>query len=84
MTQRAKPVRTCVGCRESGEQSGLVRLAWDGGTVVVSRTAPGRGAWIHASEECCTAAVRKRALARAFRLDKSVIGSVDLFALITR
>ena len=80
---RAEPVRTCIGCRQSGEQSALVRLAWDDGVVVVSRTAHGRGAWIHADEDCCTAAARKRALARAFRIPGGDVGAVDLFELLT-
>jgi predicted RNA-binding protein YlxR (DUF448 family) len=38
------------------------------GAVTVGRSLPGRGAWLCAgSLDCCEQAVRRRALARAFR-----------------
>ena len=63
----SEPVRTCVGCRERASQSELIRLAWDGTSVFVSRTAPGRGAWVHPRSECTDKLTRKGVLSRAFR-----------------
>ena len=63
----SEPVRTCVGCRQAAPQSELVRLAWDGASVAVSRTAPGRGAWVHPRTECLDKLSRKGILRRAFR-----------------
>jgi predicted RNA-binding protein YlxR (DUF448 family) len=62
--------RTCIGCRARDEKSALVRfvrtgsgeLAADPGAVL-----PGRGAYVHPSEACWQAAVKKRAFARALR-----------------
>jgi len=62
-----EPVRTCVGCRAKAGQSLLLRLAWDGQAVIMSRTAYGRGAWVHPTPECLQAAGRKGVLSRAFR-----------------
>ncbi|MCL2471807.1 MAG: YlxR family protein [Propionibacteriaceae bacterium] len=64
-----------MGCRTREPQSGLLRLAWDGTHVVVSRTAPGRGAWVHPTRACLEIVVRKKALSRAFRA--SVAADLD-------
>ena len=62
------PVRTCVGCGEKAEQQGLVRLRIEGERVEIDREKKGgRGAWLHPSATCLEKAVRRRALARAFR-----------------
>jgi len=61
------PVRTCVGCRVRASQSELVRVAWDGAALVVSRTAPGRGAWLHPQKTCWQTAAKKGAVSRGLR-----------------
>lgn len=66
-------LRTCVGCKHVVSPDQLVRV-----TVEHSEHGPravpdpfrrlgGRGAWVHPTRECVTAAVRKRAFHRAFR-----------------
>jgi predicted RNA-binding protein YlxR (DUF448 family) len=61
-------VRTCVGCREAAPQAALARFAWTGERVVRSRTAPGRGAWVHPlAPTCLEQALKRRAFDRAFR-----------------
>ncbi len=62
------PVRTCIGCRDHRPQEQLVRctLGVDGPTV--SRTSPGRGAWL-CSIDCFDTALRRRAFARAWKCD---------------
>lgn len=68
------PLRTCVGCRTKHPRSHLVRLVFDASTrraaVDERGGAPGRGAWIH--PQCLALAVKKRALARAFRTSQAV------------
>ncbi|MPV39168.1 DUF448 domain-containing protein [Georgenia subflava] len=70
-TPFAGPVRTCTGCRGRAPRSALVRLVLDGATQAVvvdpARSAPGRGAWLHQSQECLDLAVRRRTLGRALR-----------------
>ncbi|WP_205739788.1 YlxR family protein [Georgenia sp. SYP-B2076] len=65
------PLRTCTGCRERAPRSALVRLVLDTAAqrVVVDpgRDAPGRGAWLHPSQECLDLALKRRALPRALR-----------------
>lgn len=66
------PIRTCIGCRTTAVASDLIRIAlvpaeppravFDPG-----RKLPGRGAWLHYSSECLATALKKNALARAFR-----------------
>lgn len=62
-------MRTCVGCRERGLRSVLLRVVPDGDRAVVdvARTRPGRGAWLHPDLTCLELAVRRRAFGRALR-----------------
>ncbi|GAB2671751.1 YlxR family protein [Gordonia jinhuaensis] len=73
------PIRTCIGCRRRAAVPDLIRVAAvvdrDPGVqtaprVVVDqrRTMPGRGAWLHPSEDCLSSAVRRRAFATALRV----------------
>ncbi|TKR21950.1 YlxR family protein [Cellulomonas hominis] len=69
------PVRTCVGCRNAGPRSVLLRVvaattdAGDPAVVVdVRRALPGRGAWLHPDPHCLELAESRRAFPRALRL----------------
>ena len=75
----------CVGCRVSAEQAELVRVAPTASGLVVSRTAPGRGAWLHPG--CGAAALKRRAIPRALRMPSldpaelaAVVAQVDALA----
>ncbi|MDA8047599.1 MAG: YlxR family protein [Actinomycetota bacterium] len=69
------PLRTCVGCRTRSGAGRLVRVARaEDGSLVVSRVAPGRGAWLCRDLRtggpevgCLEAAERRNAFSRAFR-----------------
>ncbi|GAA8854126.1 hypothetical protein DUHN55_46260 [Helicobacter pylori] len=70
----AGPVRTCIGCRGRDSRSTLLRIVveTDGRGIATAvpdprRRMPGRGAWLHPDIACLDLAVRRRALARAFR-----------------
>ncbi|EWT00325.1 hypothetical protein N865_16140 [Intrasporangium oryzae NRRL B-24470] len=81
---RAEPSRTCVGCRGSDSWSALLRVvaATDGrdadqhGPIPIHpdprHRMPGRGAWLHPSPDCFELAVRRKAFARALRLQAAV------------
>lgn len=52
---RPRPQRTCVACRQEGDQSSLVRIVRtaEGRAQVDERgKAPGRGAYLHPSAAC--------------------------------
>ena len=68
-TEKVGPRRTCVGCRAVRAQGELVRIVKVAeGSLEVSRTLPGRGAWLCAgSLPCFDLAVRRNALPRALR-----------------
>ena len=82
MTERAEPVRTCVGCRNRAATSDLLRIVrepTDGQPAAGSTSAirlvpdprgrlPGRGAHLHPDPECLALAERRRAFGRALRL----------------
>jgi uncharacterized protein len=58
----------CVGCRRSAAQRDLIRLSLRDGEVVVSAgPAGGRSAYLCPEPDCLEAALRRRALPRAFR-----------------
>jgi len=87
LKNRPGPVRTCLGCRARESQDRLRRLALvqgpEGPRVVwdENRTLGGRGAWLcRAGTGCLEKALRKKILARAFRLE----GEVDVSALDLR
>ena len=73
-TRRRKhiPQRTCVGCREVGDKLGLMRVVRTPDGVFPDDTgkAPGRGAYLHANQECWQRGM-KGALAKALRVELS-------------
>ena len=69
LVRSAPAIRTCVGCRVCTAKSDLLRLVAVGGDIVPDPQArlPGRGAYLHPSQECFELAQRRRALPRALR-----------------
>ena len=91
MVQRtlpATPIRTCIGCRQRGEASTLVRIVArsDGEHPVVvvdiRGTMPGRGAWLHPSEQCVALAVRRKAFGSALRVRGLTVHPEDLTEVV--
>ena len=75
----SNPIRTCVGCRERAAKHELLRvsvgLSSDGRKAVVADptgAAPGRGAHVHPRSECYELAVRRKAFARALRVEAGI------------
>lgn len=69
------PERSCIACRQSQPQAGLVRYVRDpGGNLVIDyrHRLPGRGAYTCIDRGCIARAVRNNAFARAFRMPVSV------------
>lgn len=73
-----------MGCRQRDDRSRLLRVVADAGyehqAVLVPDPAarrPGRGAWLHVDPGCLDLAERRRAFARALRLQ----GPVDTAAV---
>lgn len=77
-----EPVRTCVGCRARAPRSTLLRVVDRDGILVtdVNASLPGRGAWVHATDDCVRLALRRRAFGRALR----VSGTLNTEALDTQ
>ncbi|MBO0979593.1 YlxR family protein [Microbacterium sp. SD291] len=65
-----EPVRTCVGCRTRAPRAALLRVVAQDNILVADERAvlPGRGAWVHPTQECMDAALRRRAFGRALRV----------------
>ncbi|MBN6190055.1 YlxR family protein [Microbacterium sufflavum] len=68
------PVRMCVGCRTRAPRSALLRVVSQNNTLVLDERAvlPGRGAWVHPTQECMDAALRRRAFGRALRVSATL------------
>nr|WP_309225335.1 YlxR family protein [Quadrisphaera sp. INWT6] len=72
-----------MGCRQRGDRSRLLRVvaAVEGAPVVAvpdpGARLPGRGAWLHPDRACLDLAERRRAFARALRVQ----GPVDATAV---
>ncbi len=76
-------IRTCLGCRQRVDKSTLVRVVarkaagrWSAEPDLTG-SMPGRGAHLHLSPECLEQASRRRAFARALRVE----GPVDIARL---
>ena len=70
------PERTCLGCRRRGPKESFIRIArFPSGEVVVDECGrmPGRGAYICRSAECLVKAAKRKAFARALRVDEGHI-----------
>ncbi|HXS65040.1 MAG TPA: YlxR family protein [Streptosporangiaceae bacterium] len=63
-------IRTCVGCRTRAAKSDLLRVVAVNGEIVADPAArsPGRGAYLHPSQDCLEQARRRRAFPRALRV----------------
>lgn len=66
------PIRTCVGCRTTGTRAELRRYVVRDGAPVEdpTKSAAGRGAWLHDGPACRERAAQRRALERALRLPR--------------
>ena len=64
------PVRTCVGCRTRASRTDLLRVVAESSSLVLDerKSMPGRGAWVHPTQECVDAAIKRRAFVRALRV----------------
>ncbi|AVM00433.1 DUF448 domain-containing protein [Gordonia iterans] len=81
----------CLGCRERGPVTELVRVAVVGvpecgrerARLVIDhrRNLPGRGAWLHPSQSCVAAAVRRQAFGPALRVRGLKVQPDDLAEL---
>ncbi|MFI8567215.1 YlxR family protein [Rhodococcus sp. NPDC078407] len=85
---KARPIRTCVGCRERAPAADLLRIVVrEAGSHEfalvpdVRHSMPGRGAWLHYSRECLHNAERRRVFGRAFRISGNV-GSSAVSAVL--
>ncbi|HTX81760.1 MAG TPA: YlxR family protein [Streptosporangiaceae bacterium] len=69
-SERAAPVRTCIGCGARAAKTELVRLVAAGCEIVpdITMRQPGRGAYLHRSLACLERAQRRKAFSRALRL----------------
>lgn len=80
---RPQPIRMCIGCRQRGVKTDLLRvvLVREAATQWLlpdlSGSAPGRGAHLHPTTDCFAVAERRRAFARALRVE----GMVDVSPL---
>jgi len=65
----AVPIRTCAGCAERAAKGTLLRFiaTGDGLQADPVRSAPGRGAYLHADPRCHELFVRRRGPVRSLR-----------------
>jgi predicted RNA-binding protein YlxR (DUF448 family) len=75
-------VRSCVGCHARVNRVDLLRVVQREGQVLPDERAvlPGRGAWVHQSQQCVDQAVTRGAFSRALR----VSGKLDASPLENR
>lgn len=84
MTEAHHPERTCVGCGKKQPKSLLHRLVLDEQHQPVldrTQTAPGRGAYL-CGPGCLAAAMKRKALQRAFKKHVALDAVNDLEAAL--
>jgi uncharacterized protein len=82
-----QPQRTCLGCRQSVDQSRLLRFVRspDGEILVdLNGRLPGRGAYLCNSRSCIEEALRRKQFDRSFRGDCRPVTTDQLIKLIAR
>jgi predicted RNA-binding protein YlxR (DUF448 family) len=67
---RMNQVRTCVGCRQTGNRANLVRIVKTQSNLSLdlTKTKPGRGCWIHPRNSCLTTAIDGKSISKALRV----------------
>lgn len=77
------PIRSCIGCRKTGEPSELMRMVLVDGKVIFDQPqiAPGRGAWVH--RKCLKMAIDRQALKWAFKLTAMPDISTEVIETLT-
>lgn len=66
------PQRKCIACQERGDKKSLVRIVKTKENQIFldpSGRANGRGAYVCATEDCLTKAIKSKALNRAFKMN---------------
>jgi len=84
--QQQAPRRTCIGCRETTEKRGLIRIVRTADRRVVvdeSGKADGRGAYLHPARECWEKALKGGTMRSALKLtpSESDIAALSQFAM---
>ena len=72
MRRKHVPQRTCIGCRETKPKREMVRLVrTPEGHLVVDETGKqnGRGAYLCRRQVCWNAALKRKAVSRALKMD---------------
>lgn len=85
--QKHIPQRTCIACRQTGAKRGLIRLVRTAeGEVMIDETGKqkGRGAYLCHNPACWAAALKRRALERALRLEALTAESLERVAAFAR
>jgi uncharacterized protein len=70
--QRHIPMRTCIACRKVDAKRGLTRLVrLPAGRVAIDSTGkqPGRGGYLCAERGCWEAALKRKAVERALKIE---------------
>lgn len=77
-----EPVRTCVGCRQRGSRSELLRVVAQNNVLIADTQAviPGRGAWLHKNSKCLEQAITRKAFNRALKVTHNLDASNLVFA----
>jgi predicted RNA-binding protein YlxR (DUF448 family) len=80
----ATPMRTCIGCRQQEPQTKLIRVVLSDGKAMLdlTKTAPGRGAYLHQDSECINTAVTRKLLTRALKA-QSNLDVTKVFELVS-
>ena len=72
MKEKKIPQRKCIACQERDKKKKLIRIVKNKDNEIFldpSGRANGRGAYVCATHECLSKAIKSKALNRAFKMD---------------
>ena len=72
MKEKKIPQRKCIACQERDNKKKLIRIVKNKDNEIFldpSGRATGRGAYVCATHECLSKAIKSKALNRAFKMD---------------
>ncbi len=79
-----KPMRRCIGCRNSKEKDQLLRVAFYQGKLTISPRGKGRGLYLCPNEECIKRAEQRGGVQQSLRRSVATSEKEKLFSELYR
>lgn len=85
ISERPRPLRTCVGCGESKDKEALLRFSAgpDGSLVLNLRGRTGRGAYLCPTRACLELAIKRKGFQRTLKVALAEIDKEGMLVFLS-